>query len=90
MNIPSDVQLKKISKFKRMSWEKFTVPFLMEDQSNLEAFLYSTLLFKFPHNERKALLNELEKKALDTEEKLSFKSLRPSTVIQTSHYYIKE
>jgi hypothetical protein len=41
VHIPSKEQLKKISKFKRMPWDKFPMSFLVEEPSNLEAFLYS-------------------------------------------------
>ena len=72
MHIPSKEQLKKISKFKKMPWDKFTASFLLEDPSNLEAFFYSKALFHFPYDERQFLLQELDKKIHDGEQKLTF------------------
>lgn len=75
MHIPSKEQLKKIGKFKRMSWDEFTISFLLEDRVNLEAFLYSQSLFKFPREERKSLLKKLENNTQDPNEKLAFQYL---------------
>nr|WP_075518931.1 hypothetical protein [Moritella viscosa]SHO13406.1 Putative uncharacterized protein [Moritella viscosa] len=75
MHIPSKEQLKKISKFKKMSCDKFTASFLMKDSSNLEAFLYSKTLFKFSRDDRQALLKALEKSTQDIEQKFCFQYL---------------
>lgn len=72
MHIPSKEQLKKIKAFKKMSADKITVPLLMEDSSNLEAFLYSKVLLQFTRVQRKSLLKGLGESTQDIEKKLCF------------------
>jgi hypothetical protein len=73
--IPSKDQLKKVSKFKKMLCHEFTTSFLLEEESNLEAFLYSKVLFKFPRKERNILLKELEDNTQEPGRKLAFQYL---------------
>lgn len=58
-----------------MPLDKFTVTYLMEDPSNLEAFLYSKVLFKFSRDDRMTLLKELEESTLSIEKKFYFQYL---------------
>ena len=75
MHILSKEQIKKVSKFKKMTWDKFTTSFLIEDPLNLEAFLYSKALFNFPRKERNSLLKELEGSIQATDSKICFQYL---------------